>query len=130
MVYALFLRDFDLSVSIGIHDFEKKEAQRILINVALLVDRKPMDDDINSVLDYDFLREQIRHLVVDGHINLQETLCQEILNLCLGKDYVVGAFASTEKPDVYDDAGAVGCRMVELKDGTPKAYMGLLLGSA
>ena len=33
----LFIRDFKLQVSIGIHDFEKKAPQSVVVNVDLLL---------------------------------------------------------------------------------------------
>jgi dihydroneopterin aldolase len=66
------------------------------------------DDDIGQVLDYDFLRSGIARLVAARHYNLQETLCQEILQMCLANPQVTAARVSTEKPDVYPDCEGVG----------------------
>ena len=34
----LFLEDYKVDVNIGIHDFEKKGPQRILINIEIVID--------------------------------------------------------------------------------------------
>jgi dihydroneopterin aldolase len=74
------------------------------------------NDTIESVQDYDFLRERIKLLLNNRHFDLQETVCSEILDICLAEPRVVGAVVSTEKPDVYDDAESVGCCMSKFRD--------------
>jgi dihydroneopterin aldolase len=49
-------------INIGVHDFEKKGEQRVLINVDLyvpLATSTPHADQLNEVLDYDFIRSTI-----------------------------------------------------------------------
>ena len=107
----LFLRDYEMSIDIGAHDFEKHGAQRVVINVALyvpLIASTPANDSLDEVLDYDFIRRAIAEHVRRGHIQLQETLCDDVLALMLAHPGVRAASVSTEKPDIYPDAGAVG----------------------
>lgn len=119
MQRKIFLRDYEVIASIGIHEFERQNPQRIIIDVSLdlLGDLAPdtAEDRIETVLDYDFLRERIREIVDDRHFNLQETLCAEILEICLRPERVVGARVSTRKPDVYPDCDSVGVEMESRK---------------
>tara|TARA_B100000029_G_scaffold185751_1_gene183189 strand:- start:67 stop:465 length:399 start_codon:yes stop_codon:yes gene_type:complete len=116
----IFLRDYEVVASIGIHDFELKNPQRIIVDVSLEVSgdarQRSAEDRIETVLDYDFLRDCIRDIVSDRHFNLQETLCAEILEICLVPDAVVAARVSTRKPDVYPDCDSVGVEMELRKD--------------
>lgn len=109
----MFLRDFVVQASIGIHAFEKTSPQRLLISVDLEVgvSDTPSEDDIAMVLDYDFLRRGILDLVSDRHFNLQETLCREIIALVARHGAVRVAIVSTRKPDVYPDCAAVGVEL-------------------
>lgn len=106
----IFLRNHRVLADIGIHDFEKRAPQTLLINIELYL--KPvagaLDDDIAKTLDYDFLRRGIAGLVAGRRFNLQETLVHAILDLCLAHDEVLLARVSSEKPDVYPDCEAVG----------------------
>ncbi|MCW5746179.1 MAG: dihydroneopterin aldolase [Alphaproteobacteria bacterium] len=106
----VFLRNYRVMANIGIHDFEKRGPQALLINVELYLRPPfaPLDDDIASTLDYDFLRERIARLVGGRHFNLQETLVHAILDICLERPEVLLARVSSEKPDVYPDCEAVG----------------------
>lgn len=112
----IFLRNFSVEAAIGIHPQEKQARQRLLINVELFVEPRPVsDDDIAQVLDYDFLRSGIAKLVAARHYNLQETLCQDILQMCLANAQVSAVRVSTEKPDVYPDCDGVGYEIFHQK---------------
>jgi dihydroneopterin aldolase len=105
MERRIFIRDFRLSVSIGIHDFEHQGPQAVVVNVDLLLapaDR-PHGDRIANVLNYDIVHDGIIGLAKSRHFNLQETLVDAILDLCLAQPGVIEARVSTEKPDIYGD---------------------------
>ena len=101
----IFIRDFRLQVSIGIHDFEKEGPQTVVVNVDLHLapSGKAHGDRIANVLNYDLVHDGIVALAKSRHFNLQETLVEAILDLCLAQPGVVEARVSTEKPDVYPD---------------------------
>ena len=105
MERRLFIRDFRLQVSIGIHDFEKEGPQTVVVNVDLLLepDGKAHNDHIANVLNYDTVHGSIATLAASRHFNLQETLVDAILDFCLAQPGVIEARVSTEKPDVYKD---------------------------
>jgi dihydroneopterin aldolase len=115
----LFLRNYAVWINIGVHDFEKKGEQRVVINVDLFVplaQSTPNEDELDEVLDYDFIRRTIAERVSHGHIHLQETLCDEVLAMMLQHPKVRAARVSTEKPDVYPDCDAVGVEVFGMKD--------------
>ena len=105
MERRIFIRDFRLKVSIGIHDFEKEGPQTVVVNVDLLLgpDEKAHNDRIANVLNYDTVHDGILAMARSRHFNLQETLVDAILDLCLAQPGIVEARVSTEKPDVYGD---------------------------
>jgi dihydroneopterin aldolase len=84
-----------------------------LISIELEVDgvEQPGDDDITAVLDYDFLRQELRELITARRFNLQETLCRAIIGIVALRGDVKLAIVSTRKPDVYPDCAAVGVEM-------------------
>jgi dihydroneopterin aldolase len=114
----LFLRNYEVRINIGVHDFEKRGEQRVLINVDLFVPlalSTPTQDRLHEVLDYDFIRSSIAARVSRGHVHLQETLVDDVLKLMLAHPHVRAARVSTEKPDVYPDCDAVGCEVFGMK---------------
>jgi 7,8-dihydroneopterin aldolase/epimerase/oxygenase len=115
----LFLRDHEVAVNIGVHDFEKRGPQRLRINVDLyvpLAHSTPTQDRIEYVVDYDFVRQRIAERVAKGHIELQETLCDDLLAAMLAHPHVKAAAVSTAKLDVYADSAAVGCEVFAIKE--------------
>jgi dihydroneopterin aldolase len=117
----VYLRNFELLANIGVHDFEKNGAQRIIINIDLFVPLEattPAHDKIDEVLDYDFIHGTIRERIARGHINLQETLCDDLARVLLAHPFVFAVRVSTEKPDVYPDCDAVGVEVFHFKSDT------------
>jgi dihydroneopterin aldolase len=115
----LFLSNYEVYINIGVHDFEKRGEQRVLINVDLyvpLVENTPSKDSLDEVVDYDFMRQSILERVSKGHIHLQETLCDDVAKIMLAHPNVRAVKVSTEKPDVYPDCEAVGVEIFLIKE--------------
>ena len=114
----IFLRNYVVDASIGIHEHEKQGAQRLAINVDLFVPLElstPRHDRLHEVLDYDYLRLTIGRRLAQGHINLQETLVDELARALLAHPAVRAVRVASEKPDVYDDVDAVGIEVFHFK---------------
>ena len=117
----LFLKDYEVYINIGVHDFEKRAEQRVIFNVEIYVPLElntPKQDLLEEVLDYDFIRKTIVERVKRGHIPLQETLCDEIVAVILEHPNVMAVRVSTAKPDVYPDCEAVGVEVFKMKQAS------------
>ncbi|MBW8901904.1 MAG: dihydroneopterin aldolase [Massilia sp.] len=115
----LFLRNYEVNINIGVHEFEKKGEQRVLINVELYIPlamSTPKGDHLEEVVDYDFMRETIAQRVARGHIHLQETLCDDVVKIMLAHPRVRAVRVSTMKPDVYPDCEGVGVEVFQIKE--------------
>ncbi|MDL2283625.1 dihydroneopterin aldolase [Oxalobacter sp. OttesenSCG-928-P03] len=118
----IFLRNYEMSVRIGVLDAEKKGPQRLLVNVDLFVSlalSTPLDDELAEVVDYSFIKEALDSLALRGHINLQETFCDEIAHLLLAHPDVRAVRVSTEKPDIYENAESIGVEVFHIKREKP-----------
>ncbi|WAW11178.1 dihydroneopterin aldolase [Oxalobacter vibrioformis] len=114
----VFLRNCEITTRIGIHDYEKQGPQRLIINVDLFIPlaiSTPLEDELAEVIDYSFIREAIDSLVSRGHINLQETFCDELAHLLLAHPDIRAVRVTTEKPDVYDNADSIGVEVFHIK---------------
>ena len=114
----LFLVDYEIWINIGVHDFEKRGEQRVVMNVDLyvpLASTTPRADKLDEVVDYDFIRRTIGERVARGHIHLQETLADDVLRAMLEHPQVRAARVTTAKPDVYPDCAAVGVEVFAFK---------------
>ncbi|BEI41791.1 dihydroneopterin aldolase [Polynucleobacter sp. HIN9] len=117
----LFLKDYEVYINIGVHDFEKRAEQRVIFNVEIYVPLElntPKQDLLEEVLDYDFIRKTIVERVKRGHIHLQETLCDEIVAAILEHPNVMAVRVSTAKPDIYPDCEAVGVEVFKMKQAS------------
>jgi dihydroneopterin aldolase len=114
----LFLQNYEIYINIGVHEFEKKAEQRVILNVDLYIPlavNTPTHDQLGEVVDYDFMRETIKALASKGHIQLQETFCDDIVAAMLLHPKVLAARVSTAKPDVYPDCHSVGVEVFQMK---------------
>ena len=115
----MFLKNYEVQINIGVHEFEKKGEQRVLINVDLFVPldlSTPHEDRLNEVVDYDFMRDTIARRMAQGHIHLQETLCDDVARAMLAHPKVRAVRVSTAKPDVYPDCDCVGVEVIHIKE--------------
>ncbi|MFM9878832.1 MAG: dihydroneopterin aldolase [Burkholderiaceae bacterium] len=114
----LFLTGLVREVRIGIHDFERAKPQRIVFDIDLYVSlaaTTPQRDDIAEVVDYDYVRQVVFAITDASHIDLQETLCDRVLEGLLAHPQVLACQVSTRKPDVYPDCAAVGVEAFKSK---------------
>ena len=114
----IFLRNHAVPVRIGAHDFEKTQAQMVVFNVELFVPYElstSKTDDLAEVVDYDFVRELIAVRIDQGHVELQETLCDDLAAQMLAHPRVQAVRLSSRKPDVYPDCEAVGVEVFRMK---------------
>lgn len=106
----VFIRDFLLDCSIGIHAHERNSPQRVRINLDLAVTEgnQPINDDINNVICYEKLAAGIESIVAQGHVNLVETLADEIAEMSLANRRVQSVRVRIEKLDIFKNADSVG----------------------
>lgn len=113
----IFLKNFNVFISMGVHDFEKQARQRVIVNVDLYIDPdgRIKHDTIRETVDYDFVRNTIIEIADSGHFHLQETFCERILDTCLEKSGVLAVRVSSEKPDIYPDCESVGFEIFRVR---------------
>lgn len=109
-VRHVFVRDFELTCSIGVHPHEHDAPQRVRINLDLAVwdGDASISDDINKVVCYEAIVNRTRAIAMDGHIKLVETLAERVAAACLENDQVRSIRVRVEKLDVFEDTASVG----------------------
>lgn len=119
----IFLREVVLDANIGIHSFERQGPQRLVVSVDLFIPlalSTPKHDKIHEVVDYDFVHGAIRRRIQQGHINLQETLVDDVARSLLAHPAVYAVRVVSEKPDIYEDVEAVGVEVFHVKEEMQK----------
>lgn len=117
----IFIRDLVMPCRIGIHAHEQTGTQRVRINAELWVreDARPLADNIENVVSYEHVVDGMRALIARGHINLVETLAEDIAALCLADDRVERSRVKVEKLDIYEDAASVGVEIERARGPRP-----------
>ena len=111
----VFMHDLVLDVEIGVYTHEKGVTQRVrfTVDVDILPTTGALDDDIGRAFDYDTIIGGIKAIVARGHINLVETLAEEVAEHCLAHPRAATVTVRIEKLD--KGPGAVGVEIVRQK---------------
>ena len=117
----VFVRDLQIRAVLGVHDHEKLEPQRVIINIDLAVREKgrPLDDDIQNVVSYEKVVGDVKEIVARGHVHLVETLAEMIAERCFRHRYVEAVRVRIEKPDIIAEAAGVGIEIERLRPARP-----------
>lgn len=107
----IFLSGLALDARIGILEHERRASQPLHIDAEFEIDitGKVDDHDIHSVLDYRRLREAIVEECTQAHVNLIETLSEQVADRLL-RDFpdVRSVKLRISKPMAFSDCAAVG----------------------
>ena len=103
----IFVRDFVVPVQIGAYSFEHGHTQQVRFDViadVLRVTKSP--EDMRHVFSYDIIMDGIRAIVARGHVELSETLAEQVAAHVLEDPRVVKVTVTVEKLEL--GAGGVG----------------------
>jgi 7,8-dihydroneopterin aldolase/epimerase/oxygenase len=114
----VFVRDLELKALIGVYGHEKGKPQPICVNVDLTVDEGTgaVADRLRNVVDYEKVVDAIRAIIARGHVNLVETLAEQVAEICLKDKRVLVARVRIEKLKAIAGAKSVG---VEIERRSP-----------
>ena len=111
----VFIRDLVLDARIGVYPEEKGGRQPIRINISYQMRDDGLDhpdgigpDEISRVVDYDGMAKRVRALVGRAHVELVETMAEQVAHLCLTDARVLSVRVCVEKMAVFRDATSAG----------------------
>ena len=106
-----------LSASIGVFDHEYISRQDLRFDVA--VDVSPLTaegkHDVQNIVRYDLIIADIKAILAKGHIDLVETLAEDVAKVCLFYDRAEQVRVTVAKLSAFDEAAAVGVRITRRK---------------
>jgi 7,8-dihydroneopterin aldolase/epimerase/oxygenase len=113
----VFVRDLEIIALLGVHEHEKRKAQRIIVNIDLSVreDLANLADDIKNVVSYEVVVHRVEAIVAQGHVHLVETLAERIAEACLSDERISAARVRIEKPDIIPNARSVGVEIERIR---------------
>lgn len=116
-VRHVFIRDMVLPCFIGVHRHERTGTQRVRINLDMAVREtsEKLNDNLADVVCYEDVADGIRAIVGRGHVNLVETLAEDIATLCLEDIRIISVRVRVEKLDVFTDTKSVGVEIERVR---------------
>jgi (5-formylfuran-3-yl)methyl phosphate synthase len=125
----IFVRDFDLPVSIGAYLHEHTKPQQVRFNVEARIYRSDrVAENMNDIFSYDLITDAIRMLVAQEHIALIETLAERIAASVLTHPRVASVTVRIEKLDI--GPGSVGVEIVRERPAEARVHLFSAAGGA
>jgi dihydroneopterin aldolase len=117
-ITTLILSNYVVEMELGVLSEEQDVTQRIRFDVELHLSgaSAPSEDEIDQVLDYDFIKARIDAAVGGPRFNLLESLVSDLLDSYVCPPEVLGASVTATKLDIYDGDAEIGCQMVRLRE--------------
>ena len=116
-VTTLFLEDVVRDVDIGVHDFEIGNPQKVRFDIYVMLSDilNPNNDDLNEVLNYEYLIDSLDDVLSIGRFSLLETLANRLLEEISAPTIVKAASVVITKVDILDGDGRLGCSLTKIK---------------
>ena len=116
-VTTLFLEDVVRDVDIGVYDFEIGNPQKVRFDIYVMISDilNPDNDDLNEVLNYEYLIHSLDEVLSNGRFSLLETLANRLLEEISTPTSVEAASVVITKLDILDGDGRLGCSMTKIK---------------
>ena len=101
----IFINNLTLIASIGVYEKEKKNKQKIIVNLEILLtnDTEPQSDNLNETQDYSQFRKCVTDIVQSKHFDLLEILTKKIHTAISQNKFVLGVKVNISKPDIFDN---------------------------
>jgi dihydroneopterin aldolase len=103
----VFIHDLKILTRIGVHEWEQRINQTLLINIACQVDLSSPVTDLLQSVDYAAVSEAVTQMIEPGSFALIETVAQQVADLVLLKFHVNQVKVSVKKPHAVANASGV-----------------------
>jgi len=113
------LREVETEAHVGLHPWERHRERptRLIVSVEMLGRRTGRADAGQGILDYDPIREALRTWRDRPHVDLLETLAEDLLDICFANPRVEVATVSILKPDIFNEAAGAGVEIRRSRGG-------------
>ena len=101
----IFINNLILIASIGVYEKEKKNKQKIIVNLEILLtnNTEPQNDHLQETQDYSQFRKCVMDIVYSKHFDLLEILTKKIYTAISKNEFVLGVKVNISKPDIFDN---------------------------
>ena len=92
---------------IGIHAWEQRILQRLLIDLSMVCDLSSCHNELANTIDYDQLCQRVTAFVEGNNFTLIETVAEQIAQLIKAEFNVAGLTVKVSKPDAIKNAANI-----------------------
>ena len=105
----IFIRDLQLPCRIGVTKSERRNRQRLAINLDLEIEpRRVRKDRISEVVDYTDIIAEVRSIALESEFRLLESLAEQLAQACFFHPRIVSVRVRVAKLDLVSEAAGVG----------------------
>ena len=111
----VLITDLTLLMSIGIHDFEKLKEQEVKFNINIGINPSlaPIENKINSIVNYETVIKNITKLTKNKHYELLETLAEDIFFELFKNTNIQKIKLKIEKTQIIKNTSSVGVEITK-----------------
>lgn len=106
----ILIKGLVLPAFIGVFEREYEAPQNVQFDIS--VDMAPLtgdaDYDLNNIVRYDYIVADIKALLAKGHVDLVETLAEDVAQIVLAYPRAEQVTVCVVKPEAFDEAFGVG----------------------
>ncbi len=115
----ILIQDLLLRCIVGIHEWERRERQDVLVNIEMEADcfHAGSSDDITDAVDYRAVTKKVIAMVEASSFHLVEALAERIATICLEDERVQAVRVRVEKPGALRFARSVGVEIERRRGG-------------
>ena len=110
----IIVKDLILLLSVGIHQFEKLEKQRVKFNIEITTDPN-LKPDIKSIINYETIINDIKRLTKKTHFELLESLSESIFDEIFKNKKIKKIKLKIEKLDIIKETTSVGIDVIKTR---------------
>ena len=110
----IIVKDLILLLSVGIHQFEKLEKQRVKFNIEITTDPN-LKPDIKSIVNYESVINDIKRLTKKMHFELLEGLSESLFDEMFKNKKIKKIKLKIEKLDIIKETSSVGIEVIKTR---------------
>ena len=110
----IIVKDLILLLSVGIHQFEKLEKQRVKFNIEITADPN-LKPDIKSIVNYENVINNIKRLTKKNHFELLEGLSESLFDEMFKNKKIKKIKLKIEKLDIIKETSSVGIEVIKTR---------------
>lgn len=104
---TLVISGLTIATRIGVHEWEQRIDQKLLIDISIPVDLSICNNELSNTIDYDALCQCVTAFVESNAFTLIETVAEQIAALIKERFNVMQLKVSVSKPNAIKNAANV-----------------------